>query len=190
MRKENNILNEFFLGEEEREVRATFGKYHVYEANAEFYEIIRKVGNKSNKNDEETIDGIHLNREETIPFLVKMMKAVTDLPESIANEDILRKMESLKRKPNKLLRNIEQELYEMMLECFKDSFKLDKQQYDITKNMSPKVRKAYEELKAKQQSKIKESNKPELTEEELELQKAQEKLAQCQAVIDAKKNKK
>lgn len=174
-------LNELFLPEnQEREIRTKIGKYTIYEPNAEFYKIINEMTalNKSEPNENGEISEVNISESDSIKTLVRIMVELTDLPESIASEETLKRMDSLKRKPSKLLTSIISEIGDMIYEAYESAIKVASREDKITKNMSPKAKAKYLELRNKILEKAVEVE-PELTDEEkeeIELEKRLEEI--------------
>lgn len=169
--KEEDILNEFMLGDdEEREVRATYGRYEVYEANDEAIDYISNKMDecRKNKNNELLIDETEI--------MIDLFKMLTSLPESILNIDSFNKMQRKPHKIKKVFRNITKEVTDIVQEITDD---ITKEVHRVSK-MSTPLQEAY--LKRMKEL----SNKKEKTAEELEIEELKKQLAEKEAKLNKK----
>lgn len=111
-KEEVNVLNEFMLGEnEEREIRASFGKYNVYEMNDEAVRFMGEMIDKSKDSESE-----QLNIDEA-DLMINLLSLLTDLPEEILDKDTFVKIQN---KPKKIFRKIVKCVEEVVQEYIDD----------------------------------------------------------------------
>lgn len=170
----NNVIDEFFLPEEqEREIRAEVGGYHVYEPNAEFYDIINDL-TKALAKDKESFDSIEASPEISRKYVSLILQSQTDLPYEVTTIEVLELMDNGIRKANKNFRSIIDEIQTMIEEAYAKAFKLIEKEKRITEGMTPKQKKLYNEMKQKKKEPVltdKEIRKQELRKELEELEK-------------------
>ncbi|MCP3925538.1 MAG: DUF1682 domain-containing protein [Desulfobacterales bacterium] len=181
MKKQENIYNDFFMEEgQEREIRATFGKYHVFEPNEEFFTIMSNLlKDAAEKSEDGSVDGINISTDES-ELLVDMLHALTDIPDTIVNKETFEKMAS--RKTTKLLRTIMSEIQDVMTEAYAEVIKKAQKEEQIKANMTPKQRKIYEELQAKKVAELTSVK----SDEEIEVEELEKQLAEKRAQLNKK----
>lgn len=169
-KQEVNVLSEFMLEEEEREIRAKFGKYTVYEPNDEFREIIKSVLDKKQVDlgeDEEidlTIDSLEI--------FVQLLASITDLPQEVFTVESL---EKIIKKPKKIFSQIFDEMISMMYEVTGDAVDRVKSQEKVLKHIPEEKRKLIQKHLEEKAEKEIDPKQKEINELEKKLQELKNK---------------
>lgn len=169
---EVNILNDLILDDEEREIRAKYGRYIVYEYEHDFIEIIGNLISENLKNSNKDIDV----KIDNIEVFADLFRSVTNLLDGVNDIKIIEKL--IKSKPTRKFKNIMSDVLDMVREATEDLMKDISYETKLVNKMTPEQRRLYDiEKKRKLDSLI---NK---TDEEKEIEELEKELAEKKAKL-------